>query len=265
MLPQAADSGAAAFTAAFQATLAPNSPVEVHASTMLRTPEQDAANEATLMLVRLCVAGDASAWQQLVTGHHRRIYAICYRFTNNADDADDLTQEVFLKVYRSLGSFDTARGSFQIWVTTVTRNLLVDHYRRSRLERASESLDVPFDGDHDGATLADRLADRRPAQDSHVAALELKARIAAALTHLSPELREAVILRDLQDLDYKEIAAVLGVPEGTVKSRISRGRTELARILKPTDDALVKNVLPISKIVATSAAATHTPAKGQVL
>jgi RNA polymerase sigma factor (sigma-70 family) len=197
-----------------------------------RTPEQDAAQEAVARLVRQCMAGDSQAWQQLVASQHRRIYAICYRFTGSGSDAEDLTQEVFLKLYKNLSSFDTQKGSFQTWITTLARNLLVDHFRRTRLERASESLDATFDGEEDGPTMGDRLADPRPSQEHHVANLELKARVQNALKQLSPELREAVILRDLEDMDYKEISQVLRIPEGTVKSRISRGRGELARLLQ---------------------------------
>jgi RNA polymerase sigma-70 factor (ECF subfamily) len=197
-----------------------------------RTPEQDAANEALARLVRQCMAGDSQAWQQLVVSQHRRIYAICYRFTGSGSDAEDLTQDVFIKLYKNLASFDLQKGSFQTWITTLTRNLLVDHFRRTRLDRASDSLDATYDGEEDGPTMADRLADPRASQETHVAGLELKARIQGALKQLSPELREAVILRDLEDMDYKEISQVLRIPEGTVKSRISRGRGELARLLQ---------------------------------
>ena len=204
-----------------------------------RTPEQEAAQEALAKLVRQCMAGDSQAWQQLVASQHRRIYAICYRFTGSGNDAEDLTQEVFLKLYKNLASFDTQKGSFQTWITTLARNLLVDHFRRTRLERASESLDATFDGEEDGPTMADRLADPRPSQEQHVAGLELKVRVQNALKQLSPELREAVILRDLEDMDYKEISQVLRIPEGTVKSRISRGRGELAKLLQRIEGQVV--------------------------
>jgi len=211
----------------------PLTPVE---ATLERTPAHDAAQEAAqeaiARLVRQCISGDAQAWQQLVVSQHRRVYAICYRFTGSSSDAEDLTQDVFLKLYKNLSSFDLQKGSFQTWITTLARNLLVDHFRRTRLERASDSLDATFDGEEDGPTMADRLADTRESQEQHVASLQLKARIQDALKQLSPELREAVILRDLEDMDYKEIAQVLRIPEGTVKSRISRGRGELARLLQ---------------------------------
>lgn len=207
----------------------PTKPID---SMLERTPEQEAAQEAVARLVRQCIAGDGQAWQQLVASQHRRIYAICYRFTGSSSDAEDLTQDVFLKLYRNLTSFDLQKGSFQTWITTLTRNLLVDHFRRSRMDRSSDSLDATYDGEEDGPTMADRLADKRESQEQHFASLELKVRIQDALKQLSPELREAVILRDLEDMDYKEIAQVLRIPEGTVKSRISRGRGELARLLQ---------------------------------
>src|SRR5208283_5771766 len=158
---------------------------------LIRTPEQEAAQEAAGRLVRQCRTGDPQAWQQLVVSQHRRIYAICYRFTGSATDAEDLTQDVFLKLYRNLASFDMERGSFQTWITTLARNLLVDHFRRTRLERASDSLDASYAGDDDGATLADRMADPHPSPESHASGMELKVRIQQALAQLSPELREA--------------------------------------------------------------------------
>lgn len=188
-------------------------------------------------LVRRCLAGDVVAWEQLVRSQHRRIYRICYRFTGSASDAEDLTQEAFLKMYRNLASFDPDKGGVTTWLSTLTRNLLVDHYRRTHMERSSDSLDETYGGDDEagsgsGPAKVERLADAGKNPEQHVAGLELRAQIQRALQELSPELREAVILRDLEDLDYKEIADILGIPQGTVKSRISRGRAELARLLK---------------------------------
>jgi RNA polymerase sigma-70 factor (ECF subfamily) len=188
-------------------------------------------DQQTSLLVRKCLAGDAVAWEEVVRLYHRRIYNICYRFTNSPDDAQDLTQDVFIRVYRTLGSYDLEKGAFVTWVTTVTRNLLVDHFRRSRQDRVTDSIDSSSRDDDDSPTLSDRLEDRGPSQDDRLASQETQRMVRQALTRLSPDLREAVILRDLQDMDYKEIAEVLRVPEGTVKSRINRGRTELARLL----------------------------------
>ena len=187
--------------------------------------------QVAAMLVRRCVAGDAAAWEEIVRKYHRRIYNLCYRFAGTADDAQDLTQEVFIKMYRTLGSYDVDRGAFVTWVTTMTRNLLVDHFRRSRQDRVTDSIDAGLREEEDSLSLSDRLEDDAPRPDDRLASKETQKMVQQALARLSPDLREAVILRDLQDLDYKEIAQVLKVPEGTVKSRINRGRMELARLL----------------------------------
>jgi RNA polymerase sigma-70 factor (ECF subfamily) len=188
--------------------------------------------QAVNALVRRCVAGDAAAWQEIVQQYHRRIYNICYRFSGSPDDAADLTQEVFIKMYRTLGTFDTTRASLMTWVTTVTRNLLVDHFRKGKYDRVTDSLDATAGNQDDGLTLAEKLEDRSAGPEARVRSQEAQKLVHEALGRLSPELREAVILRDLQDMDYKDIATVLKVPEGTVKSRINRGRTELARLLQ---------------------------------
>ena len=182
-------------------------------------------------LVRRCLAGDAGAWEEIVRMHNRRIYNLCYRFTSSPDDAQDLTQEVFVRLYRTMGSYTVEKGAFTTWLTTLTRNLLVDHFRRSRQDRITDSLDAGLREEEDSLTLSDRLEDPNPTPDDRLASKETQKMVQKALARLSPDLREAVILRDLQDMDYKEIAQVLRVPEGTVKSRINRGRMELARLL----------------------------------
>jgi RNA polymerase sigma-70 factor (ECF subfamily) len=182
-------------------------------------------------VVRRCMDGDSGAWAELVRTHHRRVYGLCYRFTGNPADAEDLTQDVFLKVYSNLASFDTGRGSLQVWITTMTRNLLVDNFRRNRNQRATSSLDDGWESTEELQPIT-RLMASGPSPHESAAQKELAKMVQDALARVSVELREAVILRDLQDLDYKEIAQVLGIPEGTVKSRISRGRAELARLLE---------------------------------
>ena len=186
------------------------------------------------LLVRRCVAGDAAAWEEIVQRYHRRIYNLCYRFAGSADDAQDLTQEVFIRMYRTLNSYDVGRGAFMTWITTLTRNLLVDHFRKTKNDRLTDSLDATASDHEDAMPLGDRIPDGGPPPDSGVQSRETKETVHQALQKLSPELREAVILRDLQDMDYREIATVLKVPEGTVKSRINRGRAELARLLQRT-------------------------------
>jgi RNA polymerase sigma-70 factor (ECF subfamily) len=190
--------------------------------------------QVAAMLVRRCVAGEAAAWEEIVQRYHRRIYNICYRFAGSAEDAQDLTQDVFIKMYRTLKSYELERGAFMTWVTTITRNLLVDHFRKTKQERKTDSLDTASSEHDEAMPLSEQIADKAQPPDTRVQSQEIGKTVHVALQKLSPELREAVILRDLQDMDYKEIAAVLKVPEGTVKSRINRGRAELARLLQRT-------------------------------
>lgn len=182
-------------------------------------------------LVERCLSSDAGAWEELVRVHTRRVYGICYRFIGRDGEAQDLTQEVFLRVFRTLKSFRAAEGSFTTWLTRLTRNLLIDNYRRTRQDRVTDSIENQL------PVLEQSLpSSNRP--EGVVVMREQGEILQAALEKLSPELRETVILRDLQEMEYREIALVLDIPEGTVKSRLNRGRAELARILKKQRAAL---------------------------
>jgi RNA polymerase sigma-70 factor, ECF subfamily len=181
--------------------------------------------DADLELVERCLSGQEAAWEDLVKVHTRRVYSICYRFTSSDSEAQDLTQEVFLRVFKNLKSFRAGEGLFIVWLTRLARNLLIDHYRRTRQDRATESIE-----EH-AATLEESTASIARTEGM-VAGREASELLQAALQKLSPELRETVILRDLEELEYREIAQVLNVPEGTVKSRLNRGRSELAKALR---------------------------------
>jgi RNA polymerase sigma-70 factor (ECF subfamily) len=176
-------------------------------------------------LVEQCLAGQQSAWEELIQTYSRRVYALCYRFTNSDNESQDLTQEVFLRVFKTLGSFRAGEGCFAVWLTRLTRNLLVDHYRRTKRDRLTDGIDDKL------SVLEERNA-QASRTDGLLAGREAGELLQSGLQKLSPELREAVILRDLQELEYREIASVLNVPEGTVKSRLNRGRAELAKVLR---------------------------------
>ena len=199
-----------------------NGVVSVHGSHNLVERSLDPARS----LVARCLSGDEAAWEELVRQHTRQVYGLCYRFTGSGAEAQDLTQEVFLRVFRTLKTFRSAEGSFGTWLARVARNLLIDHYRRTRQERVTDSIEEQLVVlEEKGATASER-------PDHAVAGREASRILQAALRKLSPDLREAVILRDLQEMEYREIADVLGIPEGTVKSRINRGRAELARLMR---------------------------------
>ena len=181
--------------------------------------------DADAQLVEKCLAGDEAGWEELVKTHTRRVYSICYRFTGKDGEAQDLTQEVFMRIFRSLRSFRAGEGSFGVWLARLTRNLLIDHYRRSKSDRATDSIETQLPMLEERSTMSGRA-------DALLAGREASELLQRALQKLSPELRETVILRDLEELEYKEIADILAVPEGTVKSRLNRGRAELARLLR---------------------------------
>jgi RNA polymerase sigma-70 factor (ECF subfamily) len=176
-------------------------------------------------LLDRCLAGEDSAWEALLRDYTRKIYNLCYRFTGRVEEAEDVTQEVFIKVFQTLKSYDAAQGSFSTWLNRVARNHLVDHYRRTRKDRVTSSLE-------DELPVAEQAPSPQMEPTGQVESRERREILQLALDKLSPDLREAVILRDLHDLDYEEIALVLKVPQGTVKSRINRGRLELGRVLK---------------------------------
>jgi RNA polymerase sigma-70 factor (ECF subfamily) len=171
-------------------------------------------------LIERCLKGDQSAWDAIVRLYWRKVFNIAYKFVGRHDEAEDLAQDVFLKLFKSLKTFDR-RANFSTWLISVSRNLCIDHYRSMRREHDVVTHEV------DPSTLANAST-----TDSPLVLLERRDRVSllrAALDRLAPTLRMAVMLRDIQELSYQEIAERLGVPEGTVKSRINRGRTELAR------------------------------------
>ena len=176
-------------------------------------------------LVTKCLAGDHGAWENIVRQYTQRIYNLAYRFTGRFDEAEDLTQEIFLKTYRTLNSYRPESGALVTWMVRVGRNHIIDHYRKFKTERThTDSLEADYE-----------KAEENPARYANPAQAleqrELSERVHQGLLRVAEDLREAVILRDLEEFTYEEIADMLKLPLGTVKSRINRGRAELARIL----------------------------------
>jgi RNA polymerase sigma-70 factor (ECF subfamily) len=178
-------------------------------------------------LIEQCLSGDQQAWETIVRQHWRKVFNVAYKFVGKHDEAEDLTQDIFLKIFKALSTFDR-RANFQTWIVSISRNLCIDHYRSVRKERQTIAREV------DAGDLQPASTDRGPyASAEHQ---DLRAMLRLALEGLPPTLRTAVVLRDLQELSYQEIADRLRLPEGTVKSRINRGRLELARQLKRLQD-----------------------------
>lgn len=172
------------------------------------------------LLIERCLRGDQLAWETIVRQHWRKVFNVAYKFVGRHEEAEDLAQDIFLKIFRSLATFDR-RANFQTWLISVSRNLCIDYYRSVRKERQTIDRDLTSD---------DVMPVSR--EVGPLAALEQRDMVAMlrqALSMLPPPLRTAVLLRDIQELSYQEIAEQLNLPEGTVKSRINRGRKELAR------------------------------------
>jgi RNA polymerase sigma-70 factor (ECF subfamily) len=157
----------------------------------------------------------APTWDEVVELHAGRVYRLAYRLTGNRHDAEDLTQEVFVRVFRSLASYTP--GTFEGWLHRITTNLFLDQVRRKQRLR--------FDGLPDDA--ADRLAGREPTPAEAYDARHFDDDVQRALDALLPEFRAAVVLADIEGLTYEEIAQTLDVKLGTVRSRIHRGRSQL--------------------------------------
>jgi len=176
-------------------------------------------------LVRRARAGDGAAWEEIVQNYSRRIFNLAYRFTSSMEAAEDLTQEVFIRIYRTLEQYDPKQGDLSNWLMRLARNLIIDDYRhRQRNPQNTMADDVEDHTYHLRAvgTSAHKEMERR----------ELAAQVQEGIDKLPADLRTCVILRDIEEMTYQEIVDVLKIPEGTVKSRINRGRIELAKILR---------------------------------
>ena len=180
-------------------------------------PAQPASTD---QLIEACLQGDQRAWDAIVSQYRRRVFNVAYKFVGRHDEAEDLTQDIFVKIFKALHTFDR-RANFQTWLISISRNLCIDHYRSVRKER--ETVDRHVDAS-DLSPLA-----KGPDALKQLEHLDRRALLRRAFTALPTTLRSAVVLRDLRELSYQEIATRLELPEGTVKSRINRGRHELAR------------------------------------
>jgi RNA polymerase sigma-70 factor (ECF subfamily) len=178
-------------------------------------------------LIEQCLSGDQAAWETIVRQNWRKVFNVAYKFVGKHDEAEDLTQDIFLKIFKALNTFDR-RANFQTWIISISRNLCIDHYRSVRKERQTIAREV------DAGELQPVSLERGPYQAAEHQ--DLRGLLRQALQALPATLRTAVVLRDLQELSYQEIAEQLGLPEGTVKSRINRGRIELAHQLRRLQD-----------------------------
>lgn len=179
-------------------------------------------------LVRRAQAGDHEAFAALVERTQAKVYNLALRLSGSAEDAADLTQEAYLNAWRGLSSFQ-GESAFSTWLYRLTTNVCIDFLRRERRRQAIAGAVSLDDSEVDYANL---VPDRAPSPHEILEGRELKAAISRGLRQLSDEHRQVLVLREVTGLSYAEIAAVLGLEEGTVKSRIARARLALRNILR---------------------------------
>ena len=177
---------------------------------------------ADLELIERCLNHDEAAWEQILFRYKRKVFGIAFKFTGRFEEAEDLTQEIFLKVFKALATYKKEQD-FSWWLVSISRNACIDYYRSVKRERKvlSENLDRIKEFKFEGLSPQGNLE-----------AAERSRMLRQRLGELPEDLRVVLILRDLKGLSYKEIADQLGLVEGTVKSRIHRGRAELAEKIK---------------------------------
>ena len=195
-------------------------------------PADGQSDERLVMSAR---AGDREAFAQLVQRYEAQVYTMSMRMLSNREDARDLAQEVFLTVYQSLDRF-RGEAQFRTWLYRVTLNRCRDEIRRRGTVKHTRPLSL--DGiagaaDADEGASGIEPAAREPSPEAEARGRETQALVRKAIDRLPEELREALLLRDTQDLAYEQIASVLEVPVGTVRSRLNRARTRLAELLEP--------------------------------
>ncbi len=186
-------------------------------------------------LVRRFNEGDAAAFDVVLRRYQRPLFNFILRSVRESDRAEELLQDVFLKVIQRSSEFQ-GNSKFSTWLYTIARNLCIDTSRKMVFRR-HRSLDAPVRGDEaEGATLLDRVASATPEADREVIGQDLQVRIAAAVDDLPEEQREVFLMRELQNMAFKEIADVVGVPENTVKSRMRYALERLQRALAEYED-----------------------------
>ena len=176
-------------------------------------------------LIRRARSGDGVAWEEIVSGFSRRIFNLAYRFTSSVEGAEDLTQEVFIRIYRTLDQYDPKQGDISNWLMRLARNLIIDDYRHRQRNPQNSMADAVDDHSYHLRAVgnsAHKEMERR----------EIANQVQEGIDKLPSDLKTCVILRDIEEMSYQEIVDVLRIPEGTVKSRINRGRIELAKILR---------------------------------
>ncbi|MBN2135221.1 MAG: sigma-70 family RNA polymerase sigma factor [Acidobacteria bacterium] len=191
-----------------------------------RLPEVEINREEEALLIHRALMGEDEAFTDLVRIHHKMVFNLGYRFLNSAEEAEELTQEVFLRVYRFLPRFKK-ESSLKTWIYRITVNSALNRQQWLKRRKSEKHVSLNQKNNDDERELQDIIPDESPSPENSTINTELQNKIQECLSKVPKKLRIAVILRDIEGLSYEEIAVALGINDGTVKSRIARGRSAL--------------------------------------
>ena len=172
-------------------------------------------------VIQDCLKGKEGAWKMLVNAYSKKVFNMAYQFAGTYEEAEDLTQEVFFKIYNSLPKYNLSKN-FSAWLLTLAKNHLIDSYRRTKWEKKNRDEFNEASLDSKGFV----------SPENHIVMKEIQNKVWEGFNHLSADIRMVIILKDIQGKKYEEIAEIMNLPIGTIKSRANRGRLQLAKILK---------------------------------
>lgn len=185
------------------------------------------SDEKTDILIKSALKGDMQSFEELIYQYEKKVYNVALRVFKNPEDAKDISQDVFIKIYKNLDKFDN-KSSFSTWIYRITTNTCIDELRK---RKGKETVSINNDIEDDEGRFKREFADNEPTPEEKVISKEGESEIIKSMNTLSDEHRTIIVMRDIEGLSYTEISEIIGVSIGTVKSRISRARLQLKNII----------------------------------
>ncbi len=185
------------------------------------------SDEKTDILIKSALEGDMRSFEELIYQYEKKVYNVALRVFKNPEDAKDISQDVFIKIYKNLNKFDN-KSSFSTWLYRITTNTCIDELRK---RKGRETISIDNDIEDDEGSFKREFADNEPTPEEKVISKEGESEIIKSMNTLSDEHRTIIVMRDIEGLSYTEISEAIGISIGTVKSRISRARLQLKNII----------------------------------
>lgn len=201
------------------------------------------SDEKTDILIKSALKGDMASFEELILSYEKKVYNVALRILKNPEDAKDISQEVFIKIYKNLDKFD-GKSSFSTWVYRITTNACIDELRK---KKGKETFSMDSEIEEDEGSFKREFADNSPSPEEAVISKETGNEIIKSVEKLSDEHRTIIVLRDIHGLSYTEIADMTGLSIGTVKSRISRARLHLKNIIIGNREQKFNNIVNINE------------------